>query len=333
MKRPIRIAALVALFGLTLFVCYFRLPYYAVGPGPAREVGPLIDVKDHQRYDSAGKLIMTTVSYAQVTALQALGAWFDPVTQVVHRDVLFAPGEDPSTERQRAISEMDTSKINATYVVMQHLTDYPKEHADGALIQATVEGCPAFDELFPGDLITAIDGEPVASSKQASTAIDAVPDDEPIAFTVRAAGETHDVSLTREACAKKNPEPYVGISTVNPFPIPVSISSGDIGGPSAGLMFALGLYDALTPGDLTDGRTIAGTGTMAPDGTVGPIGGITDKVVAAERVGATVFLVPKDNMAELEGVDVGDMQLISVATFDQAVRELEALSGEASEPS
>src|SRR6188472_1988031 len=104
MKRPIRIAALVALFGLTLFACYFRLPYYAVGPGPAREVGPLIDVKGHQRYDSAGKLIMTTVSYAQVTALQALGAWFDPVTQVVHRDALFAPGEDPSTERQRAIS-------------------------------------------------------------------------------------------------------------------------------------------------------------------------------------------------------------------------------------
>ena len=333
MKRPIRIAALVALFGLTLFVCYFRLPYYAVGPGPAREVGPLIDVKGHQRYDSAGKLIMTTVSYAQVTALQALGAWFDPVTQVVHRDELFAPGEDPSTERQRAISEMDTSKINATYVVMQHLTDYPKEHADGALIQATVEGCPAFDELFPGDLITAIDGEPVGSSKQASTAIDAVPDDEPIAFTVRAAGETHDVSLTREACAKNDPKRYVGISTVNPFPIPVSISSGDIGGPSAGLMFSLGLYDALTPGDLTDGRTIAGTGTMAPDGTVGPIGGITDKVVAAERVGATVFLVPKDNMAELEGVDVGDMQLISVATFDQAVKELEALGGEASEPS
>ena len=145
MKRPIRVAALVALFGLTLFVCYFRLPYYAVGPGPAREVGPLIEVKDHQRYDSAGKLIMTTVSYAQVTALQALGAWFDPVTQVVHEDVLFAPGEDRSTERQRAISQMDTSKINATYVVMQHLTDYPKEHADGALIQATVEGCPAFD--------------------------------------------------------------------------------------------------------------------------------------------------------------------------------------------
>jgi Lon-like protease len=214
MKRPIRIAALVALFGLTLFACYVRLPYYAVGPGPAREVGPLIDVKGHQRYDSAGKLIMTTVSYAQVTALQALGAWFDPVTQVVHRDVLFAPGEDPSTERQRAISEMDTSKINATYVVMQHLTDYPREHADGALIQATVEGCPAFDELFPGDLITAIGGEPVGSSKQASTAIDAVPDDEPIAFTVRAAGETHDVSLTREAVRGDQhgqPVPHPGV--------------------------------------------------------------------------------------------------------------------------
>ena len=99
-------------------------------------------------------------------------------------------------------------------------------------------------------------------------------------------------------------------------------------------MFALGLYDVLTPGDLTEGRTIAGTGTIAPDGTVGPIGGITDKVVAAERVGATVFLVPTDNMAELDGVDVGDMQLISVATFDEAPsRPSRPCGGDASDPS
>jgi PDZ domain-containing protein len=82
------------------------------------------------------------------------------------------------------------------------------------------------------------------------------------------------------------------------------------------------LYDLLTPGDLTAGRTIAGTGTLGPDGEVGPIGGIADKVVAAERVGATVFLVPAKNMAELDGVDTGDMRLIRVATFDDAVDAL-----------
>ena len=87
-------------------------------------------------------------------------------------------------------------------------------------------------------------------------------------------------------------------------------------------MFALGLYDILTPGDITEGRTIAGTGVIDPDGTVSPIGGITDKVVAAERAGATVFLVPTDNMAELDGVETGDMELVAVATFDDALAAL-----------
>jgi PDZ domain-containing protein len=109
---------------------------------------------------------------------------------------------------------------------------------------------------------------------------------------------------------------------VNDFPFDVEIASGDIGGPSAGLMYSLGLYDLLTPGDLTDGQLVAGTGTMELDGTVGPIGGITDKIVAARRVGADVFLVPKDNLAEARTEDAGDMRLVAVSSFDDAVTAL-----------
>lgn len=116
----------------------------------------------------------------------------------------------------------------------------------------------------------------------------------------------------------------MGVRLVDAFPFQVEIASGDVGGPSAGLMFALGLYDQLTPSDLTQGRTIAGTGTIDPQGGVGPIGGIEDKVLAAERVGATVFLVPKDNMAELQSIDTGAMRLVSVATFQDAVDALSA---------
>jgi PDZ domain-containing protein len=118
--------------------------------------------------------------------------------------------------------------------------------------------------------------------------------------------------------------PLVGITLVDAFPFGVQISSGDVGGPSAGLMFALGLYDLLTPGDLTAGHVVAGTGTIDPDGNVGPIGGIKDKVVAAERAGAEIFLVPAENMAELRGVDTGSMRLVSVSTFQDA---LDALNG------
>src|SRR4029077_13569482 len=131
---------------------------------------------------------------------------------------------------------------------------------------------------------------------------------------VRAAGQTHDIEVAKGSCPGID-RPLVGVNIIDTFPFSVEIASGDVGGPSAGLMFALGRYDELTPGDLTQGRTIAGTGTIEPSGKVGPIGGIADKVVAAERVGATVFLVPKDNWGELEGVDTGDMKLIEVATF------------------
>jgi PDZ domain-containing protein len=325
MKRPYRILALAALCVLAFGAAYVRLPFYAEGPGPAKEVQPMIDVGDQPRYDSTGKLIMTTVSWYPLTALQAVRAWLDPTLKVVGEDVIYPPGVDHAVEEQRSRSEMDQSKIDATMVVLRKLAGYPKEHGDGALIQGTAVECPAFNKLFSGDLILAIDDTEVGSVRQADRAIAAVPVDEPVTFTVRAAGETHDVEVTREPCVDENPDPLLGISIVQVFPFPVEISSGDVGGPSAGLMFALGLYDVLTPGDLTGGRTIAGTGAIYADGTVAPIGGITDKVVAAERVGATVFLVPKENMAELKGVDTGDLQLISVSSFDDALKALQGL--------
>jgi PDZ domain-containing protein len=116
----------------------------------------------------------------------------------------------------------------------------------------------------------------------------------------------------------------IGINLVDAFPFGVQISSGDVGGPSAGLMWALGLYDLLTPGDLTRGKVIAGTGTIDTQGNVGPIGGIQDKVVAAERAGAQVFLVPRANMADLRGVATGSMRLVPVSTFEQALEVLAA---------
>ncbi len=323
MRRTVRIVALVVLFAVAFVAAWIRLPYYAVGPGPASDVGPLIDVQGVPRYPSSGKLIMTTVRWQQVTALQALVAWIDNTQFIVGEDVIYPPGLDREQEEERAISQMDQSKIDASIVVLSELFDYPDEHGDGALIEATGPGCPADGELFVGDLVVGIDGRRIDSTRAARRAIDRVPLDEPVAFRVRAGGEGHDIELLREPCAGSE-EPLVGITMVDAFPFRIEISSGDVGGPSGGLMFALGLYDALTPGDLTDGRTIAGTGTITPAGDVGGIGGIADKVIGAERAGASVFLVPEPNMRELQGIDSGDMRLVSVATFDEAVEALRA---------
>jgi Lon-like protease len=299
---------------------WIRLPYYSEGPGPAREVVPLISVKGRPTFDS-GMFVMTTVSYRQLTGILALFAWIDPDQKVVDREVLYPGGQTVAQERQRSFSQMDTSKIDATSVVVSILTDYPKEHGDGVLIEAVYEGCPAEGRLFAGDLVDSIEGTSIGDVGDASDAINAVAPGDPLTFHVSAGGEEHDVTVTRGDCLDAD-RPLVGINMVNDFPFDVEISSGDVGGPSAGLMWSLGLYDLLTPGDLTDSRLIAGTGTMGVDGTVGPIGGITDKVVAARRAGAQVFLVPKDNLAQAQTADTGDMQLIPVGSFDQALEEL-----------
>ena len=299
---------------------WIPLPYYSVGPGPAREVVPLIAVDGHPTFDS-GRLVMTTVSFRQVTGFAAVLAWLDPDEAVVGQDVLYPAGETVAQERERSLSQMDTSKIAATSVALGRLTGYPDDHGEGVLIETVFSDCPAEGELFAGDLVESIDGRPIDDVGEAAGAIEVVRPGDPLTFHISAGGEEHDVAVVRGACPGAG-RPVVGISMVNDFPFGVEIASGDVGGPSAGLMYSLGLYDLLTPGDLTEGRLVAGTGTIDLDGTVGPIGGITDKIVAARRIGAQVFLVPKDNLEEARTVEAGDTQLIPVGSFDEALRTL-----------
>ena len=297
------------------------LPYFALGPGPAREVVPLIHVDGAPTYGSSGRLVMTTIRFTQVTALGALVAWINPEQAVVNEDIVYPPGLSPSEEEQRAISQMDQSKIDAAAVALSEVTEYPRQHGPGALVELVGTGCPADGRLFPGDRIVRIGAERVDSRREASRLIDAVPADQAIEFRVEADGQGHDVGVTRGQCPGVN-KPVIGIVLVDSFPFEITIESGDVGGPSAGLMWAVGLYDLLTPGDLTRGRTIAGTGTIDLAGKVGPIGGIVDKVVAARDANADIMLVPRDDFDQLRDIDTGDLKLIPVSTFDQAVRAL-----------
>jgi Lon-like protease len=323
MRRALNTAGIVLLVAASFAAGWIRLPYYALGPGPARDVLTLIEVDGAPTYGSSGHLVLTTVRFTQITPLGGLVAWLDPEQAVVDEEVLYPPGLTHDEEERRATSEMDQSKIDAAFVVLSRLTGYPDEHDRGALIEQVGEGCPADRRLFPGDVILRIDDEVVDSSTEASRLIEAVPPGQPIELRVRADGQVREVQVERGGCPGIR-EPLIGISTVEPFPIEISIESDDVGGPSAGLMWALGLYDLLTHGDLTDGRTIAGTGTIDRDGTVGPIGGILDKVVAAREAGADILLVPTDNLGEVRDVDRGAMQVVPVGTFDDALAALGA---------
>ena len=321
MRRALRYGGYVLLIAAAFGAGWVPLPFFSFGPGPAREIVPLIHVDGAPTYRSSGRLVMTTVRFTQVTALGAVVAWIDPEKTVMDEESVYPPGLSPPEEEERAISQMDQSKIDAAAVVLTEVTEYPREHGPGALVEVVGSGCPADGRLFPGDLIVRIDGESVDSRREASTLIDAVPTGEQIEFRVEAEGEMHVVRVARGACPGSD-EPLIGILLVEPFPFEITIESDDVGGPSAGLMWAVGLYDLLTPGDLADGRTIAGTGSIDLEGNVGPIGGILNKVLAARDVNADIMLVPRGNLDELRDADTGDLRLIPVSTFDEAVEAL-----------
>jgi PDZ domain-containing protein len=217
---------------------------------------------------------------------------------------------------------MDTSKIDAAVVALRAFAGYPRRHRPGALVERVFAGTPADGKLFAGDVIAAVDGQRVQGPGDIGVAVRTAGAGTSLTFTVHGRpGGTVDVSVVPARVRGVN-RPVIGVSTVANFPFPLTIESGDIGGPSAGLMWTLGLIDLLTPGDLTRGRTIAGTGEIQPDGTVLPIGGVQEKVRVADAAGASVLIVPTQNLADARSVHDEDVRLVPVASFDDALAYL-----------
>ncbi|HEX2025912.1 MAG TPA: S16 family serine protease [Actinomycetota bacterium] len=318
------IGAPAAALVISLFAV--ELPVFVEAPGRTREVLPLIDVDGAPTYGSRGRLLLTTVSLGPANAFEAVAGWLDPNTAVLSEDEILAPGQTQEEYDEASRSQMDESKIAAVAVALEALTDYPREHGPGVIVQDILAGSPADGALHPGDLIVSIDGRSIDAVEDLRARIVDAGTRSDLELGVRPleGGEVRTVTLRPVRIPGEN-RPVIGIASVPNFPFEVTISSGDIGGPSAGLMWAIGVTDVLTPGDLTDGQSVAGTGTVSLDGRVGPIGGVRLKVVAAEEAGADVFLVPASNLPEARGA--GDrIRLVPVATVEDAV---EALGGEA----
>jgi Lon-like protease len=310
-------ALLVAMWGV-------KLPYYSEGPGPARDVEPLIRIGGHQEFQSAGHFILTSVSFVQLNVFGAIASWIDPNRSIVSQSAFVYPGETQQEANQRAISEMDQSKIDASIVVLSRVAGYPRAHGRGVLVEGVYgPGCPADGRLFPGDRLQALNNRPILSVFDFHRRLERMPASAPVRLRGTAGGRQFTTTIRRRRCLGSK-RPLIGIAPVPSFPFGISISSGDIGGPSAGLMWSLGLYDILTPGDLTHGRTIAGTGTISADGRVGPIGGVEDKIAAARAAGANLFFVPVQNYRDAKQA-AGSMRLVPVRTFGQAVRALRRL--------
>jgi PDZ domain-containing protein len=312
---------------LVLLLTIVPSPYFLLTPGPAEDVVPLIHVSGHPTYQPEGHLLLTAVGFQRARVSQALVARILPHHELRPEHDFLAPGQTDRQQLQVAISEMDTSKIDAAVVALMRFTDYPKEHGPGALVDFVQPGLPADGKIFAGDLIVAAAGRRIADPDQLGRVIEAAGAGHPVTFTIRAGGKTRSATVA-PTIVKQVDHPIIGITTVASFPFGLTISSGNISGPSAGLMWALGVSDVLTPGDLTGGRSIAGTGEIGPDGTVYPIGGVQEKVVAAQRAGATVFMVPTADAASARAV-ASDITLVPVKTYEQALTWLLAHGGRA----
>jgi Lon-like protease len=312
------------------------VPYVALSPGPTENTlgkndqgVPLIQIQGRQVYTDTGHLNFTTVAYQggpenPIDLFTALRGWLSSDTAVVPQEAIFPPSQSTKQVQQQDVQQMAGSQQNATAAALTELK-IPFEKI--VVVASVTKGMPADGKLLPGDQLVAIDGTKTATAADVIAVMKPHKPGDKIVVTVKRAGKDLQIPITTVASQDGRNRAVMGILPGPDFrfPLTVKISVGDIGGPSAGLMFSLGIYDKLAPGGLTGGKFVAGTGTIDPSGTVGPIGGIQQKMIAARDAGATIFLTPKDNCKEAVPAAPSGLRLVRADTMDGAVKALEAL--------
>jgi Lon-like protease len=315
------------LAGVSIAAWSLELPYFALSAGPVSDVIDNVVLLDGvDGFDSGSELMMLTVSVQGVNAYELMAAAVDPTVDLLRQERLRDPDESDEEYRERGLQQMDQSKENAIAVALERVGGDLVIGSDGVEVVDLVEGAPAASVLEIGDIITRVEGASISVAQDIGQQLaDNAPGDL-VAVTVQRRGATLEVEIELTAAEDDPDRPLVGIlaQTVNPQ-YPVDINSANVGGPSAGMMYTLGIIDALTPGDITKGHVVAGTGTIAPDGSVGGVGGIRQKVVAAEAAGAEVVLVPASNYDDALTALAEDIEIVAVASIDDALSYLESL--------
>lgn len=315
-------------------------PYVIERPGPVYDTlgavenadgddVPLIDIPDETTYPTSGRLDLLTVYLSgsredPVSWLDVAAAWFDPSRAVLPVDLVYPAGQTDEEADQESAQQMSSSQEEAIAAALTEL-DIP---LNGVLtIGGTVEGTPAEGVVQEGDEVLSIDGTPVPDVEALRAGLADAGVGNMVELGIRRDGEDLIVPITPIA-SETDGSPVIGVyaSEVYDFPFEVRIQLEDVGGPSAGMMFALGIYDKLTPGELTGGEHIAGTGTIAADGEVGAIGGIVQKMYGAQAAGADWFLAPAANCSEVVGNVPGGLEVFSVTTLDDAIATVEAVA-------
>lgn len=312
---------------LSIGVLAAPIPYVVLGPGPTVDTlgtakdKEVIQISGTTTSTSAGQLRLTTVGVQpDVKLLAAIVGWFSDDEAVVPRELIYPPNETREQVDQRNAEDFAASQTSAETAALRKL-GYPVR----VVVRAVTAGGPAEGALQVDDVITSIDGQPVTSAPGLTGLIRARPAGSTLTVGYTRAGTPATVPLTTRSDNGGPPRIGVEIDSDQPHPFELKIDLDEIGGPSAGLMFALGIVDKVDPEDLTGGKIIAGTGTIDDEGNVGPIGGIPQKLVGAKAAGAEVFLVPADNCEEAAQNAQPGLPLLKVATLDDALSALAAV--------
>ena len=307
--------------------------YVALRPGPTEDALGLIEIADEPVTDSAGQLVLTTVLVQSDLDLGDI--WElrnDPTSRRVDRSLYFPDDVDEDVTREQFSAQMTESTQAAAVAALREL-GYELDPT-GARVAGVLDDGPSAEVIEDGEVVVGLDGAEITTVDSLVEALDGLAPGDTIPLEV----ETLDGEVTtREVTLASNPQdesrPFLGLLLVTRIDVPldIDIDAGSIGGPSAGLMFALSIVDLLTEEDLTGGRVIAGTGEIGIDGRVGPIGGIVHKIPGSilrddDEPAAEVFLVPRDNVEEARGAVVTQpITLVPVDTLGDAVDALAAL--------
>lgn len=322
---------LVALLGLS------PSGYVIEQPGPAYDTlgtteegaspGPLIRIPGQQTYATSGALDLLTVSVLgspsrPADLLSVALAWFDPTKSVQPLETVFPAGTTAAQRDEQSRLQMQNSQQEAIAAALTKLGhDIPRS----LTVQSVQPGGPAAALVQVGDRIVSLNGAPATDLPTLRRAVAANGTGHPAELGIERAGVPSTVTVTP---IEQGGQIVVGVGVAvsYQFPFEVSIALPNVGGPSAGMMFALGIYDKLTPGPLNGGQAVAGTGTIDAEGTVGAIGGIRQKLYGAQRAGATWFLAPAANCAQVVGHVPDGLRVVSVSTLQDSIDALGAIA-------
>lgn len=322
----------IAVIVLVLASLFLPSPFVILSPGnPQNILGSAITITGAESYPTTGKLSVTSVMVTDpdsyITGFDVLYGWFDKNRAVLPRVEVYPKGESAADSKKSGAEEMSSSQTNATAAALSFLG---YKTSSNLVITEVNEKTNAYKLLLKSDIVITVDDKKFLSASEIMRYLDQKQPGDLVSIKVlRSGGEiiTKQIKLS----ARDDGSAFIGVNIQQnfDFPFEVKIQLAETGGPSGGLIFALGVVEKLTQADLIRGRNIAGTGTITADGQVGPIGGIAEKIIGAKKDGVKIFLAPIENCTDIKNKDQltnsgskNDMKIVPVATLTEAISVL-----------